>query len=122
LQTKGWRVLLAHPERSESVPLDMLDRLCVRGVRMQLELGSFVGLFGKAVEERATRMLEDGMGHVLATDMHRPEEAEAWLGGALRAVEKAFGRAALEWGAAANPQLILDDASPDDLQPILVAS
>ena len=119
VQTKGWRVLLAHPERFDFLSLDTLQRLCERGVRLQLDLGSFVGMFGDAARERAMELVEQGGAHVLATDMHRPDDGEAWLSSALKAVLKHFGREALVLGTETNPQRILEDVAPDSLPSIV---
>jgi protein-tyrosine phosphatase len=122
LQTKGWRVLLAHPERFDFVSADALERLCERGVRLQLDLGSFVGMFGDIVRERAMELTERGVAHVLATDMHRSDQAEAWLASALKLVAKRFGREALSIGTEGNPQRIIDDAAPELVPPLLETS
>jgi protein-tyrosine phosphatase len=119
LQTKGWRVLLAHPERFDFLSLDTLQRLGERGVRMQLELGSFVGMFGTKTRDRAIDMVEQGIAHVLATDMHRPDDAAVWLDAALKTVTNSFGSAALELGAELNPRVILADGAADGVPPIM---
>ncbi|MBI5508138.1 MAG: protein tyrosine phosphatase [Deltaproteobacteria bacterium] len=119
LQTKGWRLLLAHPERLESLSLELLLRLSARGVRMQLELGSFVGMFGGDAEHKAELLMRKGVAHVLATDMHRPDKASEWLAAALTAVQRRFGLEALRRGTADNPRLILDNGGAEAVAPLV---
>ena len=44
---------LAHPERYSYVELDLIERLVASNIKLQLELGSFVGVFGKRAELHA---------------------------------------------------------------------
>jgi protein-tyrosine phosphatase len=118
LQTRGFRILLAHPERHSCLDLATLARLVERGICMQVELGSYIGLYGHDEEVRAWDMLNKGLTHVIATDLHRAAGAQDWLPEALQAMAKSRGREAVEMGTRHNPQLIIRDASADDLIPL----
>jgi len=118
LQAKGWRILLAHPERFDFLTPLSIERLAERGVRMQMELGSLVGVYGDGVRSRAALMLEAGTVHVLATDLHRAEGAAEWIAAGLEAIRRRLGRRALTVGTALNPQRILDDAAPEAVSSI----
>ncbi len=109
LQAKGFKLLLAHPERYDFLELATLARLVARGVRVQLELASFADVFGLAARERAEAAVRAGLAHVFATDLHRPAHAEAGLKAACQAVEQSFGKAALVAATRDNPQRIVDD-------------
>ena len=63
----------------------------------------------------ATAMMERGLAHVLATDLHRPRGAEAWLRAAFAAIEERYGRAMLNRGGADNPHRILAGAPPEEI-------
>ena len=79
LQAKGLRLLLAHPERHPFLDEQLLRRLVERGVKMQLELASFVGMLGEEAQARAEWLMGERLGHVLATDLHSPRQAELWI-------------------------------------------
>ena len=64
LSVKGYKLILAHPERYKYVDRRMVERLVSRGVLMQIELGSYVGVYGGRAEERAWRYLERGWSHL----------------------------------------------------------
>lgn len=110
LQTKGYRLLLAHPERHPYLEVDLLARLVARGIKMQLEVGSFLNLYGKQAHFRALNMLDQGLVHVLATDIHSPADATAWINGGLRAVADRYGKRAVAIGTDENPRALLADA------------
>jgi protein-tyrosine phosphatase len=115
LQAKGLRLLLAHPERYDNLPIDLLRRLCDRGMRLQLELGSFVGYPDAAVEARARALLDQELAHVVATDLHKPDCAAEWLRAALGALGKRIGGDGLTLLLETNPERIVADAGPDEL-------
>ena len=121
VQAKGYRLLLAHPERYSYIELDALERMVGRGIKMQLEIGSFVGLYGKRSLYRALEMCDRGLGHVLASDMHRSDDAVAWMRGGLRAVAERYGRRAVEAGTLDNPRAMIDDAQVERVLPITEA-
>jgi protein-tyrosine phosphatase len=119
LQTRGYRLLLAHPERYTYVELDVLERLVSRDIKLQLELGSFVGVYGKRAERHAQMLAERGHAHVLASDLHRPEDAEGWLADSLQAVRQLYGEQALMRATDENPRAMVADALPGSVQPFL---
>ena len=117
LSVKGYKLILAHPERYKYVDRRMVERLVSRGVLMQIELGSYVGVYGSRAEERAWRYLERGWSHCVATDLHRPHLDE-FLPEAMRALKGKVGDAGVERGLRENPQLLIDDASADAIRPL----
>jgi protein-tyrosine phosphatase len=72
LQAKGFRVLLAHPERSPSFLDDpgALAALVERGAYAQLTAGSLSGVFGGAARRASRSFLERGLVQVVASDAH----------------------------------------------------
>ena len=112
LQMSGHRLLLAHPERYSYLEVDTVERLVGRGVKLQLELGSFVGVYGRRAKQRARHFADKGWSHVIATDLHRPE---TWIQDALKVVEKRYGKAGLKNALEENPRAILSNIELEDL-------
>lgn len=78
LQTKGYRPLLAHPERYLFLEGDLkqYQELKDRGCEFQLNLLSLDGYYGKPTRENAFLLLESGLIDFLATDLHHEGQAE----------------------------------------------
>ncbi|WP_051471573.1 tyrosine-protein phosphatase [Patulibacter minatonensis] len=72
VQSRGVRVLLAHPERCASFHTDpeLLSRLVAAGCLAQVTAGALTGFFGRTVEAAARRYLDAGLVHVVASDAH----------------------------------------------------
>lgn len=76
LQTRGYRPILAHPERYgfyHGRGFDKLEALHESGVRFQLNLPSLAEAYGKPAREQALRLLKAGLVDFLGTDMHNQE-------------------------------------------------
>jgi protein-tyrosine phosphatase len=116
LQAKGFRVLLAHPERSPSFleHPPALSALVERGAYAQLTAGSLSGVFGGAVRRASHRFLQQGLIHVAASDAHtalggRSPALHAPVAGTL----SAWGQddALATWLCADAPLALLTDAA-----------
>jgi protein-tyrosine phosphatase len=86
LEMRGYRAILAHPERAESIQRapDRMRDLVGRGALVQLTAGSFLGEHGPAARRAALMLLGGGVAHFLGSDAHsagpwRPPELEAGL-------------------------------------------
>lgn len=79
LQTKGYRPVLAHPERYLFLKQDFRQytRLRDYGCEFQLNLLSVTGYYGKPVREAALKLLKNNMISFLGTDLHHTRHAEA---------------------------------------------
>ena len=71
IQSAGYHVLLAHPERYFYLDKDDYKRLHASGIRFQLNLPSLAQQYGKVPYEKALWLLENGMYHALGSDCHR---------------------------------------------------
>lgn len=78
LQTKGYKVVLAHPERYHFVDgrLKLLHKYKAKGIYLQPNLLSFTGYYGKREAEIANRMLENGLVDFIGTDLHHTRHVE----------------------------------------------
>lgn len=115
LQAKGVKILLAHPERYHYIGFDMLLRLVERGVRLQLELGSFIGLYGERAKKRAQQLSDAGAVHVLASDLHSDKDAAELLTSSHKTFVKTYGQEVYERLTTKNPQALLHNEDPDSV-------
>lgn len=109
LHRRGYRVLLAHPERCPAFHRDpeLLRRLIDAGALTSITAGALVGRFGGAVQRYARALAEAGLIHNVASDAHdlrtRPPGIAAEL--------ESAGLAPLaEWLTQQVPRAILDGA------------
>lgn len=115
LHRRGFRTLLAHPERSPAVRSKpgRLEALVRAGALTQITAGSLVGQFGREVKRFSYWMLEEGLVHNIASDAHDATRRSPKLESTLRAVAawEAPGLADhLEWFVRDVPRAILDSA------------
>ena len=71
IKRMGFHPLLAHPERYLYMEKKDYLRLREMQVRLQLNLPSLVGLYGRSVQFRAKQILRHGLYAVCGTDLHR---------------------------------------------------
>jgi len=112
LEIRGFRVLIAHPERAEAIQHnpDRLRDLVGRGALAQSNGSSFVGDHGRLVSKTAQLLLQNGLIHVLASDAHSATWRPPGVGEAQKAAARALGvwPAALDWMVEEGPRQILD--------------
>lgn len=72
LETRGFRVVLAHPERNGEVQDDpeLVRELVDAGVAVQLTAGSLEGRLGRRPAASAKELLDRGLAHLIASDAH----------------------------------------------------
>lgn len=87
LQLRGYRIVLAHPERNADVQLDpeRLRPLVDNGVAVQLTAASLDGRLGGAPRAAARRLLDARLAHLVGSDAHAPDVRSVGLSGAARA-------------------------------------
>ncbi len=85
-QVRGYRPVLAHPERSPVFhsDVDRLQRLVDSGILCSITAGSLVGAFGSTVRRFTSRLLRDGLVHDIASDAHDADRRPPLLGAALQ--------------------------------------
>lgn len=89
LQLRGFRPLLAHPERSATFLGDRerLERLVERGIACSVTAMSVTGEFGGTVRDFTLALFDAGLVHNIASDSHDAEHRAPGFGRALAALE-----------------------------------
>ena len=114
LHSRGYRVLLAHPERCPAFQRDppRLEGLVSAGALVQITAGSMAGGFGTTVRRFTVAMLRDGLAHVVASDAHdhlrRPPGLQAGFPALERDLPGLSEQA--EWLTELVPRAVLDGA------------
>jgi protein-tyrosine phosphatase len=114
LHARGFRVLLAHPERCPAFQREpaRLEHLVEAGVLLQITAGSMAGAFGSTVRRFTTAMLREGVAHVVASDAHDHVQRPPGLKIGFPAVERdlpGIGHHA-RWLTEVVPRAVLDGA------------
>jgi tyrosine-protein phosphatase YwqE len=104
----GYRPLFAHPERYADFARDIkaIERLVMNGALLQLDIASLAGGYGGAQEGRAWKLLDRGLYHVAASDLHKAEGIDAVIAG-MKRLRKSVGEKAAEALLAVNPRRIV---------------
>ena len=71
LKSKGYRPMMAHPERYRDMEHADYRHLREAGVHFQLNLGSAVGFYGESAQKKAWMLLNRGWYDAIGTDCHR---------------------------------------------------
>jgi protein-tyrosine phosphatase len=107
VQQRGFRVLLAHPERSPALQRDLglVADLVGSGVRTQLTAEAVIGHFGSATEKAARRLFDRGLVHTVASDAHHATERPPGL---VNELKRAGHKGMIQWLCHDMPAWILD--------------
>ena len=78
LLTKGYRPILAHPERYRFYHdrFEEYRSMAERGVKLQVNLLSLTGYYGKGVKKVAERLIDEQLVSLLGTDAHNAGHLE----------------------------------------------
>lgn len=112
----GFIPIITHPERLRWVRRHyaVVRRLNEMGCPLQLTADSLLGGFGPVAKEYATRMVDDGLDCIVASDAHGLRRRTPELSPAMRIVAARWGEEAAEKMFVTNPGIILADG---DLPP-----
>ena len=118
LQNKGWRIVLAHPERYRFIQKDpeLACYLSETGCVLQVNGGSLLGDFGRTCERMALRFLEEGIVGAIASDAHDMEYRTPSVGRICRFLESFYEPAAVKLWMSENPSRILKGLPVLDLR------
>lgn len=75
--SRGYRPVLAHPERYQYMTMDKAQDLIDRGVSLQVNLLSLSGFYMKTAQKLAEKLIDSKMISFLGTDCHSELQAEA---------------------------------------------
>ena len=78
IQGKGYRPILAHPERYPYLDIEQLKGLRDWGVLLQLNTISLTGYYGRETKKIAENMIDNQLVDFISSDMHHPRHAEAF--------------------------------------------
>ena len=119
LRLRGWKLLLAHVERFPylSDDLETAQRLVDAGHVLQVNLGSLAGVYSRAQQKNAERLLKAGLVGVLCGDCHREADVKANIGDGLAAARKIAGHDVVQRLTVTAPRLILNDAPAQQVWP-----
>jgi protein-tyrosine phosphatase len=114
LELRGFRALIAHPERSPSFQArpERLSGLVERGAMLQLTAGALTGELGRDVGRFALDLVQRGLAHVIATDVHRATGRRSSLSDARQALERRGLGEVAEWMTVDAPERIARGEAP----------
>ncbi|MGI6453715.1 MAG: tyrosine-protein phosphatase [Syntrophomonadaceae bacterium] len=109
IQLQGIVPIIAHPERNTGIlsNLSLLKKLVARGTLTQITAGSITGRFGLDACKTAFYLLEEGMGHLIASDAHSAQRRKPGINDAYQVVEKKLGKELAQTTAIVNPAKII---------------
>jgi protein-tyrosine phosphatase len=111
LRARGFRPMLAHPERSPTLQDDprLMARLAEAGTLFAVNAGSLTGRFGPKVRDTADRLVVNGQAHVVTSDAHDLEHRPPGLAAPLflAGTRLPAVRVQAEWLTQAAPAAIL---------------
>lgn len=78
LRCKGFRAVIAHPERYVAWlrEADLMEELVDLGVVLLLDVGSLAGQYGQAAQSAAEKMLDAGLFYAACSDAHALEDVQ----------------------------------------------
>lgn len=111
--------ILAHPERYSFVQKDpnLVYDLIQKGVLMQSNYGSILGMYGEKAEIIVRKLLENNMVHFLGSDVHRSGSVYPKIHNCLREIETIIGEDKLEEISSVNPELVVENKRIDIDEP-----
>ncbi len=114
--------ILAHPERYTFIfkEPDIIYDLIQKGVLMQANYGSLIGMYGKRTELIVKKFLQNNMIHILGSDVHRKNSIYRVIPEILEILEKLIGKDALKILSETNPMKILNNEEIQVTEPVRI--
>lgn len=118
LRARGYRPMIAHPERNKDVMRDPRKLLpfLQQGCLVQLTAASVAGLFGAPALKSALQLLDAGVVTVIASDAHNLAHRPPRMAEARRAIVQRYGEAAAVLLTETNPGRVVGLVSPLPVQ------
>jgi protein-tyrosine phosphatase len=113
LRIDGFLPVMAHPERYVAVQRDLsLAERLGRHAVMMIDLGALDGAHGRAEMKTARKLVQEGLAHAAASDIHRPADAKQIAAGMVW-IRKQLGQHGLDQMLADNTRRLLAGEMPD---------
>lgn len=111
--------VLAHPERYSFVQKEpnLVYDLIQKGVLMQSNYGSILGMYGEKAQIIVRKLLENNMVHFLGSDVHRANSIYSKIQSSLGEIEAIVGEEKLKEISSVNPKLVVDNKRIDIDEP-----
>jgi len=77
MREKGYKPILAHPERYNYMTLDEINQLYGWGCAMQINTISLTGYYGSESKKMAEALVDHALVDFISSDMHHPRHAAA---------------------------------------------
>ncbi|WGZ91688.1 MAG: capsular biosynthesis protein [Candidatus Thiocaldithrix dubininis] len=111
----GFIPIITHPERLHWIDehYAVFVKAAHKGAWIQITAGAITGVFGKTAQKYATRFLQEGLVHIIASDAHNTQQRPPTLSAAVTATmrivqdQQEVLRMVLE-----RPQAVLDNSDP----------
>jgi len=115
----GVRVILTHPERNQilQTKFEQIEQWVGEGFLMQITGQSLLGKFGTKAQKIATRMIDKGLAHFVASDGHDPVVRPPRLDLAFRWVSERYGKDLAEILFITNPGAAVNGGFVDTYMP-----
>jgi len=112
IRISGCLPVMAHPERYLAVQRDSaFAETMGKQAAMVVDLEALAGTHNRAETKTARRLVEDGIAHAVASDLHSPDSKDTVAGG-LEWIRKRLGQAGLTRLLEENPRRILSGELP----------
>ena len=114
--------IIAHPERYQYVQKNpnMVLKWIEQGALLQVNYGSFIGIYGKSVEKTAMKLLKHNMIHFLGSDCHRGESIYSKIDPIKEKLEKEIGKEKFHKLSYLNPLHIVENEKIEIEEPIKI--
>jgi protein-tyrosine phosphatase len=113
LQLKGYRPVMAHPERYAAFWSDpeRLERIAEAGCALLVDLGALTGYHGGRQQKAGRRLVESGLAHAVASDAHNLKDVDVAREG-IEWIRKKLGLDAVTRLCDENPRRLLAGQTP----------
>ena len=122
-ERRGFRPIIAHPERYFFVQADLqlAYEWCTAGYGLQINKGSLLGRFGPEPQYAAEILLEHGLAACVASDAHHPNQRSTYMGEIRLYLNEIFGESYMHLLLEENPARILSGRDLLGFDPIPIS-
>ncbi len=122
LRSRGYAVLVGHPERSPGFTLEDAEAHVARGSVLQINASSLTGLHGRSARTRALALADSGLPFVVASDAHSPERPPLLTPAARALADAGHDPALVELVVDTGPELLLAEGLAEPARSALAPS